>query len=93
MPGEADKIMFEVYEQAGFNRRYRVVYFTELEEAERDLAIDAAMSGVHFFDGFIKAADEVAAKTVILDFVARLNQGGVGTSEELAGLLAPFLTR
>jgi hypothetical protein len=93
VPGDADKIMFEVYREAGFNRGYHVVYFTELEEGERDEAIDAAMSGVHFFNGFIKAADGTAAKTVILDFVARLNQGVAGTTEELARLLAPFLAR
>ena len=93
MPGESDKIMFEIFQEAGFNRRYRVVYFTELEEAERDETIDAAMAGVPFFNGFIKATDGATAKSVILDFVACLNQGVAGTREELAGLLAPFLTR
>lgn len=93
MPGEADAVMFEVYQQASGNRRYRVVYFTELDEAERDEAIDAAMAGQSFFDGFITAANVAAAKGTIVDFVARLNQGGAGTREELASLLAPFLTR
>ena len=69
---------------------YHVVYFTELEDGERDAAIDAAMSGASFFNGFINAADGPAAKTAIREFVARLNQGVTGTREELARLLTPF---
>lgn len=93
MPGDGDEIMFEIYQEAGFNRRYHVVYFTDLEDGERDAAIDAAMSGASFFNGFINAADGPAAKTAIREFVARLNQGVTGTREELARLLTPFLTR
>jgi hypothetical protein len=93
MQSEADKIMFEVYRESGFNQRYRVVYFTELEEGERDEEIDAAMSGTHFLNGFIRSADREAARAVLVAYVARLNQGGTGTSGELASLLAPFLTR
>ena len=93
MPDDTDKIMFEVYREPGFNRRYHVVYFTELGEDERDATIDAAMSGVPFLDGFIKAADGAAARTVIQDFIANLNEGATGTREELARLLAPFLAR
>jgi hypothetical protein len=93
MPSDADKIMFEVYRESGFNQRYRVVYFTELEEAERDDEIAAAISGTHFLNGFIKAVDRERARELLLAFITRLNQGGAGTSVELAGLLAPFLTR
>lgn len=93
MRADGDKIMFEVYREVGFNQRYHVIFFTELDEHDRDDAIDSAMAGDHFFNGFIKAADGEAAKTVLLAYVGRLNQGAAGTGEELAALLAPFLTR
>jgi hypothetical protein len=93
MPSDADKIMFEVYREASYNQVYRVVYFTELEEGERDEKIDAAMSGTHFLNGFIRSADREAARAVLGSFVARLNRGDAGTSAELASQLAPYLAR
>lgn len=91
MDPDAGRIMFEVYREPAFDRRYRTVYFTELDEAHRDEAIDAAFAGEHFFDGFIKAADAEAAKRLLESFVGRLNAGADDTAEELAGLLATFL--
>ena len=91
MAADGGKIMFEVYREPAFDRRYRAVYFTELDEAQRDEAIDAAFAGEHFFDGFIKAADGEAAKRLLESFVDRLNAGADCTAEELAGLLATFL--
>jgi hypothetical protein len=87
----ADRIMFEVYREPGFNRQYRVVYFTELDEHERDAAINAALAGDHFYDGFLAASGRPAAKQVLAAFLTRLNEGGPGTPGELGALLAPFL--
>jgi hypothetical protein len=95
MRSESDKIMFEVYREPGFNRQYRVVYFTELEEHDRDAAINAALAGERFYDGFINAADSVAAKQMLDTFLDRLNNGASvsasATSDELEALLTPFL--
>lgn len=80
-----------MFREGGFNRRYRVVYFTELDEDERDVEIAAAFEGEHFYDGFIAAADSQAAKEALSGFLARLNDGRGGTSEDLEALLARFL--
>jgi hypothetical protein len=83
---EPDGIMFEVYRD-GSNGRYHVVYFTELDEHDRDQAIDAALAGEHFFDGFIDGRDVGAAKQVLAEFVARLNSGEPATAAEIEVLL------
>jgi hypothetical protein len=91
MDAEIGKIMFEVYRELAFDRRYRAVYFTDLDEAQRDAAIEAACAGEHVFDGFIKAEDREAATRVLESFLARVNAGANASVEELAGLLAAFL--
>jgi hypothetical protein len=93
MDGGTDPIMFEVYLDTARDRRCRVVYFTELDEDDRDAAIDAAMAGEHVFDGFIDGARVDAAKAVLSAFASRLDAGVRGTGDELARLLAPFLAR
>jgi len=92
MHPEADKIMFEIYREPGFNRRYAVVYFTELDEHERDAAISASLAGEHFFDGFISERGSDAAKEIVSAFLTSLNDGAAATPAELEALLAPYLT-
>jgi hypothetical protein len=75
MTPESDKIMFECYRETTYSRRYRVVYFTELDEHERDTEISAALAGEHFVSGFIRAADIVAARQVMRGLIERLNAG------------------
>ena len=48
-----DKIMFEIYKSNDYTNEYRVVYFSELDDHNRDKEIDRAMKGDHYFDGFI----------------------------------------
>jgi hypothetical protein len=92
MAAESDKIMFEVYRETGFNRRYHVIYYTELDEGARDRAIEAALSGEHFYDGFIAVSQSSEAKNAIAVFLRRLNDGVTGTADELEAVLARFLT-
>ncbi len=80
---EARKIMFEIYREASYNRRYRVVYFTELTELNRESEINRAMAGEHFYDGFIKEHRKEEAKKIIQKFVERLNSGEQAAPEEL----------
>jgi hypothetical protein len=54
MPMEADKVMFEIYREAAYTGKYRVVYFTELNDANKEYEINRALSGEHFYDGFIR---------------------------------------
>jgi len=88
---EIDKIMFEIYRAGDEPNRYRVVYFTELEEGDRDVAISQALAGEHVFDGFISAHDAVGAKAAIASLIVRLNGGEDWNSPRLRGALADFL--
>src|SRR5438128_1948663 len=51
---ESDKVMFEIYREPEFGRRYRVVYFTELDEHNKEKEINDAMRGEHVFDGYLR---------------------------------------
>lgn len=72
---ESDRIMFEIYREGTYNRRYRVVYFTELDEHNKDTEIDRALAGEHFYDGFIRSDRKDEAKQIIENVVERLNGG------------------
>ncbi|MCK6483314.1 MAG: hypothetical protein HUU22_17260 [Phycisphaerae bacterium] len=67
--------MFEIYREADYGRRYRVVYFTELNEHNKEQEISRAMAGEHFYDGFIAERHKEQAKRVIAEAVRRLNAG------------------
>ena len=45
MAFESDKTMFEVYRDVTYGTRYRVVYFTELQDHNKELEINRAMAG------------------------------------------------
>ncbi len=75
MSTESDRVMFEIYREAGYDRLYRVVYFTELSERNRDMEIGRAMAGEHLADGFIASAAINEAKAIISDYLNRLNSG------------------
>lgn len=75
MAFEADKVMFEIYRETGYSRRYRVVYFTELQDHNKESEINRALAGEHFFDGFIRNFRKDEAKAILDGIVARLNGG------------------
>ena len=72
---EADKVMFEIYREAAYTGKYCVVYFTELNENNKEFEINRAMSGEHFYDGFIKNFGKDEAKEIINSLLGRLNNG------------------
>jgi len=88
---ESDRIMFQIYRESGYNRNYRVVYFTELLERNRDSEINRALTGEGFFDGFIRSFKKEQAKKIIEDVLRRLNDGKTVTLEELQAGLAEYL--
>lgn len=88
---EAEKIMFEIYREASYNRKYRVVYFTELNDHNKESEINRAIAGDHFFDGFITERKKDEAKAIIDRALERLNSGEPVRPEELEGELAGFL--
>jgi len=87
---EADKVMFEIYREAGYDRAYRVVYFTELDERNRDQEISRAMAGEHVADGYIACAHLEDAKLAIAGILERLNDGEALAAKTIAEGLARF---
>jgi len=85
-----DRIMFEIYRETAYSGRYRVVYFTELDDHNRDTEINRALAGEHFFDGFIQSFRKDEAKTIIDAAVAQLNEGKPVDPKALAEALAPY---
>jgi hypothetical protein len=72
---EADKVMFEIYRETEYTGRYKVVYFTELQDHNKETEINRALAGEHFFDGFIKNFRKDEAKEIINSILGRLNGG------------------
>jgi thiaminase len=91
MPFESDKIMFEIYKETTYTGQYRVVYFTELQDHNKEHEIARAMAGEHFYDGFIRNYRKDQAKEAISKFLDRLNSGERLTSEDLERDLQPFI--
>jgi hypothetical protein len=72
---ESDKIMFEIYREDTYSGQYRVVYFTELTDQNKEYEINRALAGEHFYDGFIKNYRKDEAKDIIAALLKRLNDG------------------
>lgn len=83
MATAADKIMFEIYREAGYDQKFRVVYFTELDEHNKHNEINRAMSGEHFYDGFLKELSATRGKAKIDEFIQRLNNGETLTADQV----------
>jgi len=83
--------MFEIYRDGTYSGKYRVVYFTELGDTNKEWEINRAMSGEHFYDGFIKNWRKQEAKAVIESFVRRLNDGQLLTPAQLEAELKEYL--
>ena len=91
MPFESDKIMFEIYKETTYSGKYCVVYFTELQDHNKETEISRAMAGEHFYDGFIRAYRKDQAKETIEKLLARLNEGEPLTPEQVEQEIKPFI--
>jgi hypothetical protein len=85
------RIMFEIYREAVDNGRYRVVYFTELGEHERETEIGNAVRGDHVFDGFILNRERGSAKQAVERILEQMNGGKAVDSADIERELKPFL--
>ena len=92
MAFESDKVMFEVYREKIYSGKFRVVYYTELQDHERDWEISRAMAGESFYDGFLKNHRLEEGKQVIEQFVQRLNQGESVSPADLTAALQQYST-
>lgn len=88
---ESDKVMFEIYREPEAAGRYRVVYFTELDEHNRDLEISDAMRGEHIFDGYFRNHKKHEAKLVVTEILERLNAGQKLSPSDMERELKPFM--
>jgi hypothetical protein len=88
---EADKVMFEIYREPTYSGRFRVVYFTELNDHDREAEFNQALRGEHLFDGYLKNYGKDEGKQVIGQLLERLNRGEVLDSEEIESVLKPYM--
>ncbi len=88
---ESDKVMFEIYREAGLAGRYRVVYFTELNDHNREMEINNAMRGEHFYDGFIRNYGKEQAKQHISQILQRMNSGENLARADIERELKPYV--
>ncbi len=88
---ESDRVMFEIYREAAFSGRYKAVYFTELNEHNRETEINNAMRGEHFYDGFIRNYGKDQAKQAINKILERLNSGEILARTDIERELKPFI--
>jgi len=72
---EADKVMFEIYRETEYSGKFRVCYFTELQDHNKESEINHALAGEHFYDGFLKNYGKDQAKQIIDGILDRLNGG------------------
>jgi hypothetical protein len=88
---QSDKVMFEIYREAEFGRRYRVVYFTELDEHTKDKEINDAMRGEHVFDGYLRNYTKQEGKRTVAAILERLNSGEKLSVADIENDLKPFM--
>jgi hypothetical protein len=88
---EFDKVMFEIYLDETYSGGYRVVYFTELNDRNREVEFNHALQGTHFFHGFLRGYVKDEAKAVIDAFLGRLNRGEAVKPPEILEALAPYM--
>ena len=87
----AAKIMFEVYREGGYDRRYRVVYFTELNDNNRDTELNRCIAGTSFYSSFLKEETRKEARMVINKALERLNDGEDLSPSQLEAELGTLL--
>ena len=88
---ESDKVMFEIYRDKIYSGKYCVVYYTELDDHNKDTEINRAMAGESFYDGFLKNFRKDEGKKVIERFLERLNQGQKVDPAEIDAALSEFV--
>ncbi|MBI3678846.1 MAG: hypothetical protein HY235_00320 [Acidobacteria bacterium] len=93
MAFESDKTMFEIYRESIYTGKFRVVYFTELQDHNKESEINRAMSGEHFFDGFLRNYGKDEAKQIIEGLLDRMNSGERVSPEQIVTELGEHLSR
>ncbi len=90
-----DRTMFEIYRETDYNRAFRSIFYTELDEHARDDEIARAANGVTLFTGYLDDRHKARARELVDAIVDELNEmdedeAGMPTAEierRLAGVL------
>jgi hypothetical protein len=95
MPLSADtkKVMFEIYRDTSVTGQYKVVYFTELGEHDKDTEIADAMRGEHVFDGFLLHRERQEGKQMVDNILEQLNRGERMDAAMIEEKLKSYLTK
>ena len=91
LTSDTKKVMFEIFREAGLNGRFKVVYFTELGEHDKEVEIADAMRGDHIYDGFLLHRERNQAKHVVDEILDRLNRGEAIQPDDIEQALRPYL--
>lgn len=73
MAFESDKTMFEIYREKEFNKKFKVVYYTELTEHNKEAEINHAIAGETIYDGYIKDVLKEEGKVIIKELIDEMN--------------------
>jgi hypothetical protein len=90
-----DKTMFEIYRESDYNRAFHYIFYTDLEEHGRELAIAKAAAGETVFTGYLDDAKKEQARVEIERIVDELNGDEPDDAAiprgAIAQRLAPFM--
>ncbi len=87
----SDKTMFEIYRESDYNRAFRYIFYTDLEEHARGPEIARAAAGETVFSGFFADERKEAAREVVLAILDDLN-GQNDEDSDTAGMSKQELT-
>jgi hypothetical protein len=82
-----------IYRDTTYTDKYRVCYFTELDEHNKESEINKALAGEPFYDGFIKNFRKDKAKEIIDNFLERLNNGDNIEPGEISKALDEYIQK
>ncbi len=83
--------MFEVYRDTAYSGAYEVVYYTELQDYNKETAINRALAGEHFVDGYLRNHRKDEAKRIIDSLLERMNSGEAITPDDFLEALGDHL--
>ena len=84
--------MFEIYREAGYDRKCRVVYFTELNDHNKEYEISRAFEGEHLYDSFLQESTIIPAKQRLDQVLSRLNDGEEMTALQIEDAIKEYLS-
>jgi len=82
MAAVSAKSMFEIYRQKDFNRKFKLIIYTELNEHNKEAEINRAMDGESVFDGFLKDSKKEDAKKILKEILDEMNKKEEALSED-----------